>query len=383
MDEQRVIVIGASLAGLHCAARLAELGIPVTVYDQVGRQTPVRPRTLIVTSSLLDLLPELQDSGLVKNRVVRFSLHSGGQELVVPLARPDLVVERREILSLLEGLCLRQGVEINHGFSFLNMVPTQHGLVVELWNRGTRTKLYRQTRTLVAADGALSRVARAAAMDGRPRVPILQARVQLPASWDPSTVDTWFEPEVTSYFFWLIPDSPNTGVLGLVADRPQQARKGLLSFLARRGMEPLAMEGAWVALYQGAVNPVRHYRGGSVYLVGDCAGHVKVSTVGGTVTGLLGAEAAARAIATGGDYRRELRQLRRELEAHRLVRLILNKFAQEDYRRLFATLAPRTLSLLSCRDRDHLASGLLPLLIAQPGLLACAARALLRRSPRH
>ncbi|MGQ9561869.1 MAG: NAD(P)/FAD-dependent oxidoreductase [Candidatus Oleimicrobiaceae bacterium] len=383
MNERRVMVIGASLAGLYCAARLAEQGIPVAVYDQVESQTPARPRTLIVTSSLVDLLPEVQSNGLVKNRVTRFRLHSNGQELVVPLAKPDLVVERREMLDLLEGLCLRRGVEINHGFSFLNMVPTQHGLVVELWDRRRRAKTYRQTRTLVAADGALSRVARVAAIDGRPRVPILQARVQLPASWDPATVDTWFAPEVTSYFFWLIPDSPTTGVLGLVADTPQQARKGLLSFLATHGMEPLAMEGAWVALYQGAVNPVRHYRGGSVYLVGDCAGHVKVSTVGGTVTGLVGAEAAARAIATGRDYQRELRQLRRELEAHRLVRLVLSRFAQEDYGRLFASLTRRTLSLLSCRDRDHLASGLLPHLIRQPSLLACAARALLRRSPRH
>lgn len=383
MHEQSVIVIGASLAGLYCAARLAELGVPVTVYDQVESQTPARPRTLIVTSSLVDLLPEVRDNGLVKNRVARFRLHSNGQELVVPLARPDLVVERREMLALLEGLSLQRGVEIAYGFSFLNMVPTPHGLVVELWDRGARTKVYRHTRTLVAADGALSRVARAAAIDDRPRVPIVQARVQLPASWDRATVDTWFAPEVTSYFFWLIPDSPNTGVLGLVADRPQQARKGLLSFLATHGMEPLAMEGAWVALYQGAVNPVRHYRGGSVYLVGDCAGHVKVSTVGGTVTGLVGAEAAARAIAAGADYRRELRHLRRELEAHRLVRLILNRFAHEDYRRLFAALTPRTLSLLSCRDRDHLASGLLPLLLAQPSLLVCAARALLRRSRRH
>ena len=40
----------------------------------------------------------------------------------------------------------------------------------------------------------------------------------------------------------------------------------------------------------------RRVGAGNVYLVGDAAGQVKVSTVGGTVTGLRGAQAVALAI---------------------------------------------------------------------------------------
>ena len=59
--------------------------------------------------------------------------------------------------------------------------------------------------------------------------------------------------------------------------------------------------------------PVRRQVGnGSVYVVGDAAGQVKVTTVGGIVTGFRGALGVAEAILYGGASA-ELRSLRREL----------------------------------------------------------------------
>ena len=64
--------------------------------------------------------------------------------------------------------------------------------------------------------------------------------------------------------------------------------------------------------------------------MGDAAAQVKVSTVGGIVTGFRGALGVAEAILNGGASR-ELRSLRRELDFHLLLRRSLHGFQQSDY----------------------------------------------------
>ena len=60
-------------------------------------------------------------------------------------------------------------------------------------------------------------------------------------------------------------------------------------------------------------------------MVGDAAGQVKVTTVGGTVTGIEGANAAARAILKRTSYRHELSSLKRELDLHWFIRVMLDR----------------------------------------------------------
>ena len=66
-------------------------------------------------------------------------------------------------------------------------------------------------------------------------------------------------------------------------------------------------------------HPWRRRAGGEIYLVGDGAAQVKVTTVGGLVTGLRGAKAAANAILRRSDYVKELRALKRELSLHLVI----------------------------------------------------------------
>ncbi|MBC7187984.1 MAG: NAD(P)/FAD-dependent oxidoreductase [Calditrichaeota bacterium] len=381
-DPQPTVIVGASIAGLYCAHLLASRGVQVTVFDQVPPDRTPPSRTLIVTSELLHMLPQVAEAGIIRNTVNGFRLHTDGQSLHVPLHEPDLVVERRDLLAVVERMAVQSGAEVRRGYTFRDMLPTAEGLVVEFRDKESLRTVRVVARNIVAADGATSHVARCAELDGRPRVPILQAKVELPAGCDPHTVDTWFEPEATPYFFWLIPDSPHTAAVGLAAESPQEAKRALLSFLNEHHLRPLATEAAWVPLYPLRAQPVRRFGSAHVYLVGDSAGQVKETTVGGTVTGLKGAAAAAAAICTGSSYLDELRELRRELLAHHLLRLFLSRFTRQDYLRLFASLNPRVLSLLASHNRDHLATMLSRLVLAQPGLVVLAARTLLRATTR-
>jgi flavin-dependent dehydrogenase len=113
--------------------------------------------------------------------------------------------------------------------------------------------------------------------------------------------------------------------------------------------------------------------------VGDNAGQVKVTTVGGVVTGMRGAAAAARAILKGTTYRDELRPLRRELSAHALVRYVLDGFTDDDYDQLLEMLNAKTMDVLGEYHRDQLVRLIWHLLSTEPRWLLLGARALGRR----
>jgi flavin-dependent dehydrogenase len=188
-------------------------------------------------------------------------------------------------------------------------------------------------------------------MAGRGSVAILQARVALPPGAEAETVQVWFAPQDTRFFYWLIPESNHRAAVGLIADDQEDASEKLQRFLQEHRLEPIEYQAAQVAIHPGPW-PWRKIGGADVLLIGDAAGQVKMTTVGGVVTGLRGARAAARAIVQGTAYRKELRALHRELNLHWLIRSVLNHLADADYDRLLELLNTRAQGILETYSRD-------------------------------
>ena len=138
--------------------------------------------------------------------------------------------------------------------------------------------------------------------------------------------------------------------------------------------------------YQGAMIPLHQPRrpiewktgAGRVLLVGDAAAHVKVTTVGGVVSGIWGARAAARALASGNPYRRELRTLHRELYLHDAVRWVMDRFHGRHYDLMLRLLNHELDLILSTNDRDSMATKGWSLLRAQPRLFLLGLDAFVR-----
>jgi hypothetical protein len=105
---------------------------------------------------------------------------------------------------------------------------------------------------------------------------------------------------------------------------------------------------------------------------------VKVSTVGGTVTGFRGAMGVVESILGGGDSR-ELRSLRRELDLHLLLRRSLHHFQQSDYSRLVDMLNDPTKQSLAEYSRDEAWKILWRVCLRQPRLVLLGLRGLLMR----
>ena len=103
---------------------------------------------------------------------------------------------------------------------------------------------------------------------------------------------------------------------------------------------------------------------------------MKVSTVGGIVTGFRGAQGVADAL-LGSGHKGELRALHRELAAHWLIRKTMHHFEQKHYSYLVDLLNAATRESLGEIHRDQSVRLLWSVLRRQPRLLLLGLRGLL------
>ncbi len=375
-NSQSVAVIGGSAAGLLTASVLARKGLPVRVFERI--ETLEHPeRTLIVTNRMRHLLGPAAEKSVV-NEIRRFELFTDGRSATFELDEPDLIVERRALIQSLAQDAAAAGATVELGRRFHSLQPNGRGLVLEVerCNDGSREEIHADT--VVGGDGVCSRVARAGGWAPLETVPLVQAIVPLPKDMSRDTTRVWFVPQDTPYFYWLIPESKTQGALGVIGETPGETRKVLENFLEKRGLKPIEFQGARIPVYKKWI-PVRKQIGnGSVYLVGDAAAQVKVTTIGGTVTGFRGALGAAEAILNGG-VSRELRALRRELDVHLLLRRSLHDFQQADYSQLVDLLNAPARASLGRFSRDEAWKILWRVCLRQPRLILLGLRGLLSR----
>ena len=370
--QRKVLVVGASAAGLFTAANVARGGRPVCVAESMAHLEPAA-RTLIVTNHFRSQMTAVAEDSVI-NEIRRFELFTDGRSAQIALNKPDLIVERSRLIAALARDARDAGASLCFDTRFLGVGANQRGLRVEVESGGKREELHADS--VVGADGAASRVARAAGWPPVDTVPLVQAIVRLPKDCPPDTTRVWFIPDDTPYFYWLIPESRERAALGVIGEHGRNTKRCLEHFLEKKKLHPLEWQGARIPVYQGWV-PVRRQIGqGQVYLVGDAAAQVKVSTVGGIVTGFRGALAVARALLNQSPEE-ELSALRRELGTHWMIRRALHHFEQKDYSQLVDLLDLSARESLGEIHRDESTRLLWNLVRRQPRLLLLGLRGLL------
>jgi flavin-dependent dehydrogenase len=373
-SNREIGIVGGSVAGLFTAHLLARAGSRVSVFEG-AEDFNLKPRTLIVTSRMHEILGGIGKNAIV-NEIRRFELFTDGRAARIALRQPDCVIERTRLIRELARSAQQSGAQILLGRRFVSMDQRKGALALQLQRSGDAAAEEAHVNTLVGADGAVSRVARVAGWPAQMTVPLVQAIVRLPHGMPPDTTRVWFIPDDTPYFYWLIPDSPTRGVVGLIGEEGPETRRTLERFLERQHLDPLEYQAARIPVYSKWIPVRRQLIGGEVYLVGDAAGHVKVTTVGGIVTGLRGALGVTEAILNGGPGRR-LRALRRELDLHLLIRRTIHSFNQGRYSHLIDLLNARTRTDLEAHTRDEPGGVLWRLCLHQPRLLLFGIRAFL------
>ena len=379
--SREIGIVGASAAGLFTAQLLSQAGRRVRVFECSEDFDP-KPRTLIVTSFLNDILGPAADTAVV-NQIRTFELFTDGRRAGITLRRPDLVIERTKLIHGLAAAAQASGTEVLLGRRFLGMEHRGGKLALNVERSSDGISEDVRVDTVVGADGTASRVAKVAGWPAQKSVSLVQATVRLPQGLSPDTTRVWFIPDDTPYFYWLIPDSPTRGVVGLIGEDGPAARRALDRFMEKRDFTPLEYQAARIPVYSKWV-PIRRRIGNSdVYLVGDAAGHVKVTTVGGIVTGFRGAHGVAEAILNGGPGYK-LRALQRELGVHLLIRKFIHNFTQAHYSQVVDLLGERARKDLETYTRDEPGRVLWHLCLHQPRFLLLGLRAFLMgvRTPR-
>lgn len=373
-SPEKIAVVGGSAAGYFAASLLARAGASVRVFERNETLDPLA-RTLIVTHRMRDILGVAGETGIV-NEIRRFEIFTDGRFATIPLKNPDLIVERNKLIRSLAAEAQRSGAQIELGRRFHSLQPNSRGLVLEVerCSNGARDEVHADT--VIGGDGAATRVGRSAGWEPVPTVPLMQAIVKLPKGMPQDTSRVWFVPQDTPYFYWLVPESATQGALGVIGESGPEMRRAFERFLEKKGFEPIEFQGARIPVYSRWIPVHRRVGQGSVYLVGDAAGQVKVTTVGGIVTGLRGAMGVVEAILNGGQSR-ELRALRRELDLHLLLRKTMHEFQQNDYSRLVDLLNDATMRSLSEYSRDDAWKVLSRVCLRQPIFLWLGLRGLL------
>jgi flavin-dependent dehydrogenase len=371
-DTGEVVVVGGSAAGLYAAAEVARGGRRVRVLESKPGLDPA-PRTLIVTNHFRNQLGAAAAES-IRNEIRRFELFTDGRSAQIALSKPDLIIERARLIPALTREAQRAGASVSFDTRFLSLSPNSRGLHLDVESSGRREQIH--AASVVGADGAASRVARTAGWPPIETVPLVQAIVRLPKDCPPDTTRVWFVPDDTPYFYWLIPESPERGALGVIGEDGRDTARCLARFLEKKHIEPLEWQGARIPVYRRWVPVKRRVGNGEVYLVGDAAAQVKVTTVGGIVTGFRGALGVAQSILRNGRSR-ELIGLRRELDTHWLIRRTMHHFQQKDYSQLVDLLNLSIRDTLSEVTRDESTRLLWNVLRRQPRLVLLGLRGLL------
>ena len=364
-----VVIIGASTAGLYAGERLARAGKRVAVFERQKELNPAR-RTLIVTHLLRKILGRLPDD-MILHEINLMAVATPNREITIPLKEPDLIVERAGLIGWLASKFESAGGKLflDHRFEGFRQSSNDLGLLLQT-SKGESMVVVGEA--VIGADGVSGNVAEAAGISKPHSVPIVQAEVALPTGWDPSVVKVWFDTDETRFFFWLIPESTSKGVVGLIGDQGVQTRESLKTFLTHHDLKPETYQAAQVALYSPRLKPWTQVGKTPVYLVGDAAGQVKVSTVGGTVSGFLGAQAAASALLNGRPYKAHCYRVKRELNVHWLLRRLRDRLDNRGYDLLASTVSVKIQDFLGRYDRDSMDPVIWRLPILEPRLFKVA-----------
>ena len=367
------IVIGASAAGLFAAEILAKHGKKVALFEREEKIDP-RSRTYIITSGIFRVIPDL-DQDLIRQQIDSIRVQSDQVSADILFSSPDLVIDRRDLILELAGRAINAGVEVIPGSEFIGFDLVDDRTEV-IFRRGKDHQRY-QTRAIIAAHGVQSQVREAVFNERLSSTSLLQAVIKRDENQENLT-ETWFDVEGTPYFFWLIPDRNASAVVGLISDSKADIRGLLDKFLEARGYAPVAYQSGNAAEFNRKLRNETLIGQTQLLFVGDAAGHVKVTTVGGAVTGLRGAKAAVESIIEGTSYQLKLRKLNRELSLHFFIRRLLNRMTDRDYQYLIRLISSTVEKFLGTYDRDGMRQHFWKLPILQPGFIPLGLKLLIK-----
>jgi geranylgeranyl reductase len=293
-----VVVVGGGPSGATAAEDLARSGHKVALLDREGRIKPCGgaiPPRLIADFHIPD------DQLIAKVRTARM-ISPTGRQVDIPIENGFVgMVDRKDFDPFLRDRAEAAGAERFTG-TFLRIERDGKRRFVVYRDKETREEARLETRLIIGADGAKSRVA-AQEIPGGDKTPLVFAYHEIIAApdanehYDPVRCDVIYDGKISPDFYgWVFPHGHSASV-GMGTFHSEVNLKEATAALRRASglaqCETLRREGAPIPL-----KPLRFWDNArDVVLAGDAAGVVAPSSGEGIYYAMTGGRCAATAAA--------------------------------------------------------------------------------------
>lgn len=337
-----ITIIGAGPIGCYAGYLLAKEGHAVTIYEnhpQIG--SPIQC-TGILTSDF-DQFGFPLDSFLV-NTIDSIEVYSPSNQRIA-IKQKDYIVCRIKFDNFFADKAKSVGAKIfvNHSFH------RKEGKELIIKDTKTNTEIRVAPDIVIAADGPLSSTAKAYGFYHPKRENYYGVQAVVEGSFAPHTIKTYFGNDVCpGLFAWIAPESATTARVGVATLK--NSKYYFDKFMKEQHFQAKEMQAGTIPVY----HPKQKLHKDNCYLVGDAAGYVKATTLGGLIPGLQQAEILARSILQNKNYDREVAPLRKKLWLHLQVHRIMDKFSDKDWNSLITYVGqPKIQSVFEKYTRDN------------------------------
>jgi len=277
-----VTIIGASAIGSRTARLVADSSHNVLLIEEHKKIGLPSKCTGLVSSRILELLPNLPKRIIVnKIKSARF-FSPGGNCLELKSKNPAYVIDRTAMDNLLFNEA--KDVEIRTCERFESFRLMEDYVKIK-----TNKKIY-HSKILIGADGTNSLVRKYSKLD-YPKNVLFGLQTTVKGNFDSKSVELWFGSSVAPHFFaWAVPENAHTARVGLATD--SNPMRFYNSFLTKR-VGHIGRPNTTGIIRYGLMKETSIDR---VMLVGDAALQTKPFSGGGIIYGLITSEICADAV---------------------------------------------------------------------------------------
>jgi len=364
-----IAIVGAGPSGSHLAYLLAKNGFKVQVFEEhseVGRPVSC---TGLVSEDIKEIVSV--PSRLILNRIRNARIFSpSGKELKIQLAE-NLVLDRARFDLWLSEKAALAGAEYYLGTKFEGWTRAGRSFLLRMRDPKGRNSVFRADY-VVGADGPLSAVAKEAGIYGRRS---FYTAIQAEVPWNEKReIMFWLEQGGVS---WIVPLGNGRALAGVAFE--EGAARRFKTFCRNFGRKNLRRSSA--ALIP-KFNPLQRLEKDRVFLVGDAAGQVKATTLGGIVPGMRSAVELSKSFNSIFGYTpRYMARVFPDLYSCLLVRRILDNCSNSELDSLVETLGRADLvKVLNGVSRDRMLSLGLKAISREPKLVGFCKRLFVKSS---
>jgi len=352
-----ITIIGAGPIGCYCGYLLAKAGKEVDIYEEHAKIGEPIQCTGLLTSDFDEF--NLPKESFLVNTFRQIEVNSPNH--TCSIKQKEYLVDRTKFDNFFAELAKKAGARIHLLHSFVR----KEGKALVIKNLKDKTEQLLESEIVVAADGPLSKTAKAYELYCGERINYQGIQALVEGRFNPSTYQTFFGHKVCpDLFAWIVPESNTKARVGL-ASTSKDARKMFETFMQDYNFEVIEMQAGMIPLYCPEQKLVRD----NCYLLGDASTFVKATTLGGLIPGLKQAEVLADCLNHNKDYEKEVKSLRKRMNLHLHLRKIMNKFSDQDWDRLIEILSsPRMQKLLEKHTRENPLPLVLKSLFLEPRL---------------